>query len=137
MSRLHSASTIEQQHLDIRDPKAVKAFAAELVARGLSDDYVLLRLTSRGMTDSQAREALDAVRKVRKQAPRRRGMRKFTSGLLICLAGIVVTAGSYQLAAASREGGVVVVAYGAIIWGAVQAIIGLVQILSSAERPGA
>lgn len=56
-------------------------------------------------------------------------------GGVVLLIGLVVTIGSFQSAAASPTGGTVIVAFGAIIWGAVQFLTGLSQLTSHIRTP--
>jgi len=57
-----------------------------------------------------------------------RGMRNMMVGGVICLVGTVITIGTY--AAASNGGGHYVVAWGAIIFGGIQFLQGMIQTLS-------
>lgn len=77
-------------------------------------------LTKSPGTDAAAGDAGDS------EAQRSQGGRNLFFGLMWCLGGIAVTAWTYQ--SASSVGGRYMVAYGAIIVGAVQAIRGLIQI---------
>jgi hypothetical protein len=59
------------------------------------------------------------------------GLRNMAIGAIVCVVGIVITAATYS--AASSGGGHYVVAWGAIIFGAVQFLKGLFQL---ATGPG-
>jgi hypothetical protein len=58
------------------------------------------------------------------------GMRNMVVGGLWCVGGIVVTAVTYSAAASSPTGGRYFVAWGAIVFGAIQFFKGLFQVLS-------
>jgi hypothetical protein len=59
-----------------------------------------------------------------------RGTRNIAIGGLVCLAGILVTAATYS---AASGGGRYVVAWGAILFGGIQFLVGLVKIATGGE----
>lgn len=69
------------------------------------------------------------------RAARDRAVRNVWVGALTSIVGIVITAVSYSAASSSSGGGRYVVAYGAIIFGGIQFVRGLVGLASDAPRP--
>lgn len=56
------------------------------------------------------------------------GAKNATWGAIWCIAGIVITAVTFQAASSSHGGGTYFVAYGAIIFGAIQFFKGMLQL---------
>ena len=63
------------------------------------------------------------------------GLRNMAIGGVICLIGILVTVGTYSAAASSRGGGHYVVAWGAILFGGIQFLKGLIQLGTGSGNP--
>lgn len=81
--------------------------------------------------EAQAAAAqLDRVNQVEEASSSRdSGMRNMVVGGLWCIGGTLVTAISYNAAASSSTGGRYIIAWGAIIFGAIQFFKGLFQFL--------
>lgn len=57
-------------------------------------------------------------------------MRNLIIGGIFCVVGTVVTVGSYAAASGSAEGGSYVIAWGAILFGGIQALRGVGELIS-------
>jgi hypothetical protein len=106
--------------------EAVYRFAAEQMRDGVPPARVERSLVEKGLSPEAAaivvRNLGQAMAKARQDA----AQQNILHGALWCIAGIVVTAATYT-AAASGGGGTYVVAWGAIIFGAIQFFRGLSQ----------
>lgn len=104
--------------------EAVYGYVAQQLQSGQSRHRVVEDLTNKGMASLTAEEVVDDVVTMRKKAYRNAGKRNMVIGALWCVGGIAVTAITYQ---AATGGGVYVVTWGAIIFGAIQFFRGLGQ----------
>jgi hypothetical protein len=64
------------------------------------------------------------------------GLRNMAIGAIVCIIGIVVTAGTYSAASSGGGGGHYVVASGAIIFGGFQFLKGLFQLATGSGAQG-
>lgn len=93
--------------------------AVQLYAEGKLIREVVGTLTAEGLSDEQATEIAHKVYTAQSAAQRKASRSVMLSGLLIMLIGIAVTAGSFL------AGGVTILAWGAIVFGALQFFRGL------------
>ncbi len=80
-------------------------------------------LVERGLDPKSASTVMNKIHQLRSDAMSRAGMKNMLAGAAWCIGGIVVTV--LTLGAASQSGGTVVVAWGAIVFGAIQFFRGL------------
>ncbi len=105
---------------------AVYEHAAALVRAGKSTDDIHADLRARGLDEPAAAEVVRKVSGVHK-ALKEAGKRNMLCGAAWCIGGVLVTALSYGAAAHSMGGGSYIVAWGAVIFGAIQFFRGLGQ----------
>jgi hypothetical protein len=110
---------------------AVYQTAANAMSRGASPAEVENHLIQSGVRAEDAKTVVNHLQAVRSDVLREAGRKEMIRGALWCVGGILVTAASYQ--AASR-GGTYVVAWGAIIFGAIKFFRGLARM--QAAGPG-
>lgn len=104
--------------------QAVYRFAAEHMKKGESDQEIKGMLVEKGLNQEAAAAVVANLRKIRSEAIRKAGRKNMLYGALWCIGGIVVTAATYS---AASDGGTYVIAWGAILFGAIQFIRGLSQ----------
>ena len=104
--------------------EAVYAFAAEQMKNGASPQQIQTMLIEKGLDSESAATVVSNLTRVRSEAIREAGKKNMLYGALWCIGGIVVTAATYS---AASNGGTYVVAWGAIVFGAIQFFRGLVQ----------
>lgn len=107
--------------------QAVYQYAAGLVKAGMSASQVESKLVEKGLDRSAASIVVKNLFQLRAKAVNEAGKKNMLYGALWCIGGIVVTVATYS--AASSGGGSYVVAWGAIIFGAIQFLKGLFQFL--------
>ena len=78
---------------------------------------VKIELVEHGLTDEDAQIVIDNVQTELHKMEKERGKKDMIHGALWCIGGLVVTLLTYMMA---EGGGTYVVAWGAIVWGAVQ-----------------
>lgn len=103
--------------------RAVYERAASLIKAGKSREQVNADLRSRGLNEQSAAIIVDNIFNLRKKA----GKKNMLFGALWCIGGILVTAWTYGVAASRSSGGHYIVAWGAIVFGAIQFFRGLAQ----------
>jgi hypothetical protein len=106
--------------------QAVYSFAATQMQSGASNQQIVAMLIDKGLGPDAAATVVKNLGRMRTAAVAAAGKKNMAYGALWCIGGIVVTAATYG-AAASAGGGTYVVAWGAIVFGAIQFIRGLVQ----------
>jgi hypothetical protein len=107
------------------DEQAVHAIyhhAASLVRDGKSKPQVRDDLISRGMGEPTADLVTNKIFELRARARREAGGSAMLQGALWCVGGLLVTGVTFAMASG---GGIYVVAYGAVIFGAVQFLKGV------------
>jgi len=104
--------------------KAVYTLAAEQMKNGASSDQIQSMLVEKGLDQGSAATIVTSLSRMRKKAIREAGRKKMLYGALWCIGGIIVTVITYS---AASGGGRYIVAWGAIIFGAIQFFRGLVQ----------
>jgi hypothetical protein len=102
--------------------QAIYDFAAEQMVNGASDRQVESMLREKGLDAESAATVVSNLAEHREQARAKAGQGAMISGALWCIGGIAVTAITYQ---AASGGGTYVVAWGAILFGAIQFFRGL------------
>ncbi len=107
--------------------KAVYEHAAGLVRAGKSRAEVKQALEDHGLDAEIAGTVADNIFRARTEAVQKAGQKNMLVGAIWCIGGIVVTAATYGAAASSPTGGSYVVAWGAIVFGAVQFFRGVAQ----------
>jgi hypothetical protein len=105
---------------------AVHTVAVELMRNGASAQQVGATLIEKGIDEKTAAAVVADLTRLRSEAVREAGRKNMVFGALWCGGGIAVTAATYG-AASSSGGGSYVVAWGAIIFGAIQFGRGLIQ----------
>jgi len=108
----HEPSASERQFVE-----AVYAFAAEQMKSGSSPQQVQARLVEEGLDQDSAGIVVSNLVDLRSEAIREAGRKNMLYGALWCIGGIIVTAATYS---AASPGGTYVVAWGAILFGAIQ-----------------
>ena len=117
-----SAGAFEYQAVE-----GVYEHAASLVQDGKTKAEVCEDLKSRGLNDESASVVADSVFELRAKALKESGQLNTLYGALLCVGGIVVTAVTYQIAAVLSGAGPHIIAWGAIVFGAIQFFRGLAQ----------
>ena len=102
----------------------VYEFAAEQMANGASEWQVQNALIENGLDQECAMIVVSNLIRMRKEAVGAAGKKEMLHGALWCIGGITVTAVTYSLAS---EGAPFIIAFGAIIFGAIQFFRGLAQ----------
>jgi hypothetical protein len=104
--------------------REVYEFAAGQMMNGASAREVRASLIHNGLDSQSAGIVVSNLVKMRSDAVAAAGKKEMLYGALWCIGGIAVTAGTY---AAASNGGPYIIAFGAIIFGAIQFFRGLVQ----------
>ncbi|MEZ4299599.1 MAG: hypothetical protein R3B70_31915 [Polyangiaceae bacterium] len=123
----------EQSPEDVKKAvEAVYAYGASLLRAGKTSAEVEEALIEKGIPQETAALVVSRLVKAREEIVveasnknKSQGQTNMALGALICIAGIVITAATYS--AASEGGGRYVVAWGAIIFGAIRFFRGLSQ----------
>ena len=108
--------------------EAVHAFAAGRMNEGASSQDIEGELVEKGLDQSAAETVVQNLTTARSEALREAGAKNMLFGALWCIGGIVVTAWAYHEAATAAGGGTYVIAWGAIVFGAIQFFRGLIQL---------
>jgi hypothetical protein len=114
-----------------QEAEAVYGFAAEQMQYGVAPSGIARSLTDRGLDSEAATAVVRQLEQSKSEANKRAGEKNMLFGALWCIGGIAFTALTYR-AAANPGGGRFVVAWGAILFGGIQFVRGLIQ--SSAGR---
>jgi hypothetical protein len=107
--------------------QAVYEYAASMVKAGKSREEIHADLASKGLSQESVTIVVNNIFDLRSKALQKAGKKNMLYGALWCIGGILVTAFTYQAAASSPTGGHYIVAWGAIIFGAIQFFRGLMQ----------
>jgi hypothetical protein len=118
------SDTTEEEHN--KAVEAIYSFAAELMRNGTAPAEIEKKLVEQGLDAESAATVVDNLKQARAKALKEAGQKNMLFGALWCIGGIAVTAITYQ-AAAGGGGGSYVVAWGAILFGAIQFFRGLAQ----------
>ena len=106
---------------------AVFVFAAQLMAKGMHDADIKSQLIEKGLDEESAILVIRKLHEARDHVLKEAGRKNMLFGALWCIGGTLVTLITYSAASANPGGGSYVVAWGAIIFGAVQFFRGLSQ----------
>ena len=104
----------------------VQAF--RLLRSGAGRDHAQGELQKQGLdaqTAGQVVGNVDTFIAQLRAAYRQNGLKNIGIGILVCIIGIVVTALTYGVASSGRGGGHYIIAWGAVLFGAIQALRGL------------
>ncbi|MCC6554161.1 MAG: hypothetical protein IT372_14240 [Polyangiaceae bacterium] len=104
--------------------EAIYGHAAQLISAGLSAEEVEDRLVEGGLDRKIAATVVDRLMDAKQRAVEEAARKNMLHGGLWCVGGLVVTAATYS---AASGGGSYVIAWGAIIFGAIQFFRGLSQ----------
>lgn len=111
-------------------PRATAA-AIEQLSRGLAPNAVRRELVARGVSQVEADRVVESLvpesRGKPRGAERSSGAKNMLVGGAVCFLGLAVTVGSYV---AAEPGGVFLLAYGPIIFGGLQFLRGMIQLLT-------
>lgn len=107
----------EQEIID-----AVYGFAAEQMRDGVSPQRIEVLLVEKGLDQQSAATVVANLSELKSKALREAGQKDMLYGALWCIGGIVVTVATMS---AASGGGTYVVAWGAIVFGAIQFFRGL------------
>jgi hypothetical protein len=107
--------------------EGVYEHAASLVKEGKTKAEVCNDLKSCGLNDERASIVADSIFDLRAKAVKESGQLNTLYGALFCVGGIVATAVTCQIAAGLSVGGPYMIAWGAIVFGALQLFCGLIQ----------
>lgn len=99
--------------------------AIELMRNGLSDEEIEENLVAQGLGTEAAQIVVTNLVEARSEQFKKAGLKNMGFGALWCVGGLVVTGATYS--AASSGGGTYIVTWGAIVFGAIQFIQGLIQ----------
>jgi hypothetical protein len=117
-----------QQNLsDEQAVQAVYGYAANLMKDGASELQIESKLMEKGLDQQSASIVVRNLARLRSNAVKDAGKKNMLFGALWCIGGLVVTAVTYS---AASGGGTYIVAWGAIIFGAIQFFRGVFQYLS-------
>jgi hypothetical protein len=104
--------------------EAVYTFAAEQMRDGVAPAKIKASLIEKGVDEESAGVVVRNLKEARSKAIKEAANKNMLFGALWCIGGIVVTALTYSAAAG---GGRYVVAWGAVVFGAIQFVRGLAQ----------
>jgi hypothetical protein len=100
--------------------------AAEQILRGGNPSEIQASLTQRGMDTQAAATVVAQLKQERAQARKVAAQQNMFYGAFWCIGGIAVTVTTFQFAA-GMGGGTFIIAWGAILFGAIQFLRGLIQ----------
>lgn len=106
----------------------VYEFAAQQRSMGQSGPEIKQALVAEGLDEESASVVVENIEQMEREGARSAGTKNMIYGAIWCIGGTVVTVATYS---AASGGGSYVVAWGAIIFGGVQFLQGLVQSFSS------
>jgi hypothetical protein len=119
---VHVGPTMSAVQTDEQTVQAIFDHAVSLVRDGKSKAEVREDLVSHGLSEANARLVSERVFELRAQARRQAGGAAMLQGALWCVGGLAVTGITFAMASG---GGMYVVAYGAVIYGAIHFVRGL------------
>jgi hypothetical protein len=103
--------------------EAIYGAAAHQMRAGIARDAIVKSLMDRGLDAQSAHTVISNLTKGQREA----AQRNMLIGALFCAGGTAVTVLTYQAAASSPGGGRYLLAWGAILFGAIQFFRGLFQ----------
>ncbi len=105
----------------------LRRYVTDSANRGRVRESIIEDLVrTQGLSEDSATEITDSVLDAPRESRSNDGGRDMIMGAIICFIGILITIGT---ASAARSGGTYVVAYGAIIVGAIQFLRGLINLM--------
>lgn len=107
---------------------AAYSAAAEEISRGVEPGRVAQNLADRGVNSDTALNMVNELNRAKAQGILAVAKRNIAMGAMTCVVGIVITAWTYQTAI-NAGGGRYVLAWGAILFGAIQFLRGLFQLV--------
>ncbi len=107
--------------------EAIYAYAGALLRQGKSPAEVEDALVDKGIERKTAAIVVDKLAVAQVNVKKEEGTKNMMIGGLICLVGIIITAASYSSASSGSGGGQYVIAWGAILFGAIRFFRGLGQ----------
>jgi hypothetical protein len=111
----------------VRTPQqALYSFAGQQLRSGVAPAAIEKSLIERGLDAEGAAVVVSNLKEAKTKVLKGAGRKNMLYGALWCIGGIAVTALSYQ-AAANAGGGSYVLAWGAILFGGIQFVRGLIQ----------
>ena len=125
-----TSSEIVEHEMSDQEPseeqivEAVYSLAAEQIKSGASAQQIQSMLVKEGLDPESAATVISNLTQMPTEAIREAGKKNMLYGALWCTGGIVVTVVTYSTASG---GGTYFVAWGAIVFGAIQFIRGLMQ----------
>ncbi len=108
--------------------EAVYDYAAQRMMAGISHAQIEKDLIEKGLDQEAAHTVVSNLNDMKSKAVRGAATKNMLIGGLICAVGTVITVWSYTAAANNAQGGSYVVAWGAIIFGAIQFFRGVAQL---------
>lgn len=120
---LHSSESTEDQVVE-----QVYRYTAQQLNAGVSPSQVIQELVAGGLPKEDATTVVRQMRQAQSKAKQEAGRKNMLYGALWCIGGLAVTFFSYQ--SATNGGGKYVIAWGAVIFGAIQFFQGLGQSMS-------
>jgi hypothetical protein len=112
----------------------VATYVASQLRSGVAREQIVQSLVERGVNTQLAQNIVNEVSRggaARMSNARSSATRAMVIGAVICIIGLVVTIGSYSAASTSPGGGRYVIAWGAVIFGGLQFVRGLIAYLGS------
>jgi hypothetical protein len=106
--------------------KELYGAAAEQIGNGVAPSGVANYLTERGLNSEAAATVVNDLQQAKAHAKRAAGQRNMLIGAISCIVGVTVTALTMQ-AASGAAGGRYVIAWGAIVYGGLQFVRGVIQ----------
>lgn len=107
--------------------QALYTFAAEEMRAGKNREQVEMALMEKGVDRDSATTIAGNLFQYRAQLARQSAFKNIIAGALWCVGGIAVTAVTYNMAS-SGGGGRYVIAWGAVVFGGLQFMAGLLQL---------
>ena len=125
------------------DPEAVNPLTTEEASRltwnllesGRSSEEVSVSLEQRGLSSEEAERVVSAIAPTWQKKAEEAAGKEMLIGGVWCGGGLLVSAGTYALA--REQGGTYLVAWGAVIYGAVRFVRGLNRLHDVGARAGA
>ena len=116
-------ATLQSSQEKMQAARAIFDAAASELARGASKQEIVSKLVAHKMKKKIAIQFVDKVEQGINQAFTKKYKKHMIYGILWCIGGTLVTAITYS--AASERGGTYVIAYGAVVFGAIDFFRGL------------
>jgi hypothetical protein len=108
------------------NPASLPQTIATAIGRGKSRKEVVKALVNSGINAVEAESMVNYAVSTHKAEIRKGAVKQLGVGLLMVVVGVVITAATYSMAS---NGGIYVVAYGPIIFGAISVLRGLFRLV--------